>query len=40
MSLWEFMAFRDGYLLSKGEKIPGGEGMSDERARELGIEGF
>lgn len=39
MTLWEFAACSDGWLLSKGAK-PKGREMDDERLAELGIEGF
>lgn len=39
MSMWEFAACADGFLLSKGAKRKGHE-MSDERLAELGVEGF
>lgn len=39
MTLWEFMAARDGYLISQGAK-PKGREIDDSRLAELGIEGF
>lgn len=39
MTLWEFAAAADGFLLSRGAK-PKGRDMSDERLAELGVEGF
>lgn len=39
MTLWEFGAAVDGYLLANGEK-PKGKEISDERLSELGIAGF
>lgn len=41
MSLWEFGACTDGYAKAHGGKSgPSSDEMSDERAAELGIEGF
>lgn len=42
MSLWEFMACRDGWNAAHGAKKEHGdaEGFSVEALRELGIEGF
>ncbi|SFQ81901.1 hypothetical protein SAMN05216176_12516 [Nitratireductor indicus] len=39
MTLWEFGAAVDGYMLAKGVK-PKGSDISDDRLSELGIEGF
>lgn len=40
-SLWHFMAALDGYGRANGWKTgPGFEPMSDEKLRELGIDGF
>lgn len=42
MSLWEFLACRDGWNIAQGGKPPsdGGDDFSVEELRELGIEGF
>jgi hypothetical protein len=41
MSLWEFAACVDGYRAAHGGARPGrGEGISEARARDLGLEGF
>ncbi len=42
MSLWEFMACRDGWNAAHGSKKDrtGGDDFKDEDLRELGIEGF
>ena len=39
MSLWEFIACRDGFALANGAK-PKPKEISDQRLAELGIEGF
>ena len=39
MTLWEFLAARDGCLLAQGVK-PAAPEISDERLSELGITGF
>lgn len=39
MTLWEFMAARDGFALENGMKPKGGD-ISEERLSELGIAGF
>ena len=38
MTLWEFAAVRDGYLLSKGAKAKV-KPLSDDELKALGIEG-
>ncbi|WP_323789967.1 hypothetical protein [Thalassovita sp.] len=42
MSIWEFMACRDGWDVAHGGQASGGSrgGFSDEWMRENGIEGF
>lgn len=41
MSLWEFNACADAFAKAHGGKSKSGGGdMSDERLRELGIDGF
>jgi len=42
MTLWEFAACMDGFRVFHGGKAAQrpGEGMSEERLAELGIEGF
>lgn len=39
MTIWQFSAAVAGWMRANGQ-TPGSGGMSDERARELGIEGF
>lgn len=39
MTLWEFMAARDGVLLENGAKPKGGD-ISEDRLAELGVAGF
>lgn len=39
MSLWQFMAALDGWRTAHGQKKSVGD-MSDDRLRDLGIEGF
>lgn len=42
MSLFQYLAGVEGYRAANGakSKSSGGEGMDDDRVRELGIEGF
>lgn len=41
MSLWQFNACADAFAKANGAKEKSGSGeMSDERMRELGIDGF
>ncbi|MGR3376060.1 hypothetical protein [Salipiger abyssi] len=43
MGMWEFLACLDGYAGAHGGKKPpggGGEEMSEDRMRDLGIEGL
>jgi len=41
MGVWEFIAATSGYAKAHGGgKAPSGEGMSEERMRDLGIEGL
>lgn len=42
MSLWEFMACADGVSKANGHKksATGGDDVSDEKLRSMGVEGF
>lgn len=42
MSLWEFLAATDGLRAfhGGGKSRPAGDGLSEDRLREMGIDGF
>ncbi|WP_158589827.1 hypothetical protein [Gemmobacter lutimaris] len=40
MSLWEFQACQDGWLLLHGGKKASGGDLTDDQLAEMGIEGF
>jgi hypothetical protein len=40
MTLWEFEACMEGLRMFHGGKKPAGEGLTEEEARQMGIEGF
>ena len=40
MSLWEFLACRDGYSAAHGGKETEPGDMSEDRLAEIGVEGF
>lgn len=39
-SVWQFAAALEGYGRAQGWKVSGGGDLSEERLREMGIEGF